>query len=400
MSTFLFVHGTGVREAAYNQSFGQIATALEGRPRTTLARCYWGGLGARLSCNGASIPTYDTARRILEAGVELDEVGLWGLVYQDPLCELRALAARAGGRQELPPGSVPPGRALDQRGKILQPPPELATKLRQGGIDTAFPGARAAVTASNAYREALLAAPAALAEYRVAIARALIGEAAAQAEQAAGEEGALPAVRTDAALRDEIMRLLVEELGGQEYGIGGWVKKQLGGLATGIGSRVGTFYTRRRRGAVTDAAYPFPGDILLYQARGGEIRSFIRNCLLEAAPPVVVLAHSLGGIACVDLLIEEPFEGVELLVTAGSQAPFLYEIGAMQSLATGQSLPERFPRWLNLYDRRDFLSYVGEKIFPDRVRDVEVNNQQPFPESHGSYWTNPAVWNAIFGELK
>ena len=101
-----------------------------------------------------------------------------------------------------------------------------------------------------------------------------------------------------------------------------------------------------------------------------------------------------------DLLIEEPCEGVELLVTAGSQAPFLYEIGALQSLATGQPLPERFPRWLNLYDRRDFLSYVGEKVFPGRVRDVEVNNRQPFPESHSAYWTNPAVWDAIFRELK
>src|SRR5262249_26896258 len=110
---------------------------------------------------------------------------------------------------------------------------------------------------------------------------------------------------------------------------------------------------------------------------------------------------SLGGIACVDLLIEEPMPEVELLVTVGSQAPFLYEIDALTNLRRDRPLPEKekFPPWLNLYDHRDLLAYIGEGVFPGRVKDVLVNNRVPFPYAHSAYWTNPQVWKAIFAEL-
>jgi hypothetical protein len=172
------------------------------------------------------------------------------------------------------------------------------------------------------------------------------------------------------------------------------VKEQFCGLVF----RLGTPYVERRRGAITDSAYPFAGDILLYQARGTEIRNFIRQQIAEAAGPRVVLAHSLGGIACVDVLVAEQND-VQLLVTVGSQAPFLYEINALQSLAYGKPLPSHFARWLNIYDLRDFLSYKGGKIFPGRVTDVAVDNRQPFPASHSAYWENAHVWSAISKEL-
>lgn len=107
----------------------------------------------------------------------------------------------------------------------------------------------------------------------------------------------------------------------------------------------------------------------------------------------------MGGIACVDLLVQQQLSQVELLVTVGSQAPFLYEINALYSLEYGQLLPEHFPEWLNIYDLRDFLSYVGKKVFPDRVQDVRVDSKQPFPRSHGAYWTNAKTWEAIISRL-
>jgi pimeloyl-ACP methyl ester carboxylesterase len=142
-----------------------------------------------------------------------------------------------------------------------------------------------------------------------------------------------------------------------------------------------------------------PCDILLYQSRGDRIRSFIQETIQQAEPPVVLLAHSLGGIACVDLLVKQPLSQVALLVTVGSQAPFLYEINALPSLEYGEPLPEHFPNWLNIYDLRDFLSYVGANVFPNKVQDVLVDNKQPFPRSHSAYWTNPATWNAIVPRL-
>ena len=115
--------------------------------------------------------------------------------------------------------------------------------------------------------------------------------------------------------------------------------------------------------------------------------------------PVTLLAHSLGGIACVDALIEEPIPGVERLVTVGSQAPFFYEIDALAALPYGKPLPDQFPAWLNIYDRRDFLSYIAAGVFPGRVTDQRVDNGQPFPQAHSAYWRNDAVWRHIGGFL-
>jgi hypothetical protein len=111
------------------------------------------------------------------------------------------------------------------------------------------------------------------------------------------------------------------------------------------------------------------------------------------------LAHSLGGIACVDLLVKKRLEGVVKLITVGSQAPLLYELNALWSLAHGAPLPDSFPDWLNFYDKHDFLSYIGAGLFPGRTTDVLVDNGQPFPEAHSAYWSNPDVWKAIAGSL-
>jgi hypothetical protein len=163
---------------------------------------------------------------------------------------------------------------------------------------------------------------------------------------------------------------------------------------------IGTALATWRRGSVTDATSPLAGDILLYQCRGATIRQLIRAQIEELTPPIVLLGHSLGGIACVDLLIEADLrERVSLLVTVGSQAPYFYELNALQKLEYGATLPHHVPRWINVYDLRDLLSFIGERVFHGQVRDVEVDSRQPFPESHSAYWTNPQTFSAIAGGL-
>jgi len=177
------------------------------------------------------------------------------------------------------------------------------------------------------------------------------------------------------------------------------VVKQLAGLALRTGAMN---HAQRRRGAITDATYPAAGDIMVYQGRGDGIRGCIRDSIREAAhsdPSVVLIAHSLGSIACVDLLVQETIPSVKLLVTVGSQVSFFYEIGALNGLAYGETLPPHFPVWLNIYDLRDFLSYICGKVFPNGVQDVQVDSKQPFPRSHSAYWANPATWNAIVSRL-
>ena len=186
--------------------------------------------------------------------------------------------------------------------------------------------------------------------------------------------------------------LLTDALGGKEMGL-------VDGAIRTLALRPATALAVRKRGAITDATTPAAGDILLYQARGAAIRDIIAGKIAGAAEPVVVVAHSLGGIAAVDLLAGQSFPKVRLLVTVGSQAPLLYEIGALVSLDHDQPLPAHMPPWLNVYDTRDLLSYVATPLFPHQAEDVKVNNGQPFPQSHSAYWANPKVWDEIVARL-
>ena len=82
----------------------------------------------------------------------------------------------------------------------------------------------------------------------------------------------------------------------------GWMKKHLAGLAVHAASG----FVENRRGRYTDQVIGKTGDILLYQARGEHIRTFIRDCIMDARQTdsnIVLLAHSLGGIASLDLLV-------------------------------------------------------------------------------------------------
>src|SRR5262249_48088876 len=99
---------------------------------------------------------------------------------------------------------------------------------------------------------------------------------------------------------------------------------------------------------------------------------------------------------------EQPLPKVKMLITVGSQAPFLYELNCLVSMsydanaARDERLPIHFPKhWLNFYDQRDILSYVGAKLFGNRIIDIEMHNGQPFPDSHSAYWDNNALYSTI-----
>src|SRR5262249_30865750 len=304
-----------VRKEAYNASYDRVTSELGKQAGVCVEPCYWGHLGSELHAGGASIPAYDSARGLadFDGQAATDEdygVALWRVLYDDPLYELRVLALRGSAISELAPGQLSPGSELARLARRSAISARLKPLLVGGGVDRVSDDARLAITPPPAYRNALDGAPPALSDYRAAIARAFIAEAAAHVAQT----GVLPAIALDAYLRDELEQALIAELGGSERSIGGWVRQHIGGMVFRMGSR----YVQRRRGALTDAAYPATGDILLYQARGQAIRSFIKERIAQAAPPRVVLAHSLGGIASVDLLVEDPAE-VQLLVTVGSQ---------------------------------------------------------------------------------
>jgi hypothetical protein len=249
-----------------------------------------------------------------------------------------------------------------------------------------------AVTETRVYDDVLRASSDDLGEFQAVWARAVLALAVARGLEA----GALAETPDDPTL-DGLALALAGEVGNQPRGLlSDW-------LGRGV-SVVGTRVMRARRGRYTDAVVPFIGDVVVYQGNGQPIRNTIAQAVRNAGPEarVVLLGHSLGGIACVDLLASTAYPTVKLLVTVGSQAPLFYEMDGLQKLRFGEPLPAHFPPWLNVFDHQDFLSYVGKAVFKDpqdRVTDVRVDNRQPFPDSHSGYWANPRTWDAIVPRL-
>lgn len=391
MTTVIFIHGTGVRATEYNQTFQLIQQRLlRERPDLTVLPCLWGeSLGIKLNAEGASIPIYDSTLALAE-DEQNPEIILWQELYRNPLYELWLLSQKQVDENDNPFGEQPSDR-IQSVLTNYNPAPELTELLTQGGITEEFTPALAKVTQSQLYDLALTTATDSVYELSLAISRAIIAQAMFDSQ----EKYTYPLILTDAELRDQIIENLTHSLTEPELGLGSWILERIAKLAQPIA----THWLKNRRGAITNSVLPMPGDILLYQTRGEKIRAFIRETIANAQSPVVLLCHSLGGIAAVDLLVPEKLPQVQLLITVGSQVPFLYEINALSSLEFGQPLPAHFPQWLNIYDLRDFLSYIGANIFPNQVEDVQVDNKQPFPQAHSAYWTNNATWKAIIPRL-
>jgi len=180
-----------------------------------------------------------------------------------------------------------------------------------------------------------------------------------------------------------------------------------GGIRKDAVMKIATNYFEDRREALFDVLGPqLMADVVGYHAHRESIQKVLRAELMRAAHtaggrPVLPVALSLGGIALVDLLATWPGAPVEACVTVGSQAPLLYTFDAIPSLPYDEADPPRLPvPWLNVYDSRDFLSFVAEPLFRRTdglatVVDLRVHSGRDFPRSHSAYWELPAVWDGI-----
>ncbi|MFF3259729.1 hypothetical protein ACFYWO_11215 [Streptomyces sp. NPDC002932] len=409
MTSVVFVHGTGVREDSYRASYGRVSRGLKRvRPDVRLVPCYWGDTyGAHLALGGVSYPERDQDRALPGADAD-DPLTVWALLEQDPLAEIGLLADSA------PPdegGGFFPGR--------VSPWDALAGRVRSlGAADAQLPGAAEADGSAHEFAAEIsgqlgaaagqvaaeismrLSGTAPVPDAEAMAARAVVALAVRLAENAQDAEEALP---VDGADRDALVDALTDRLGGADRGAKAaakWTASRLLADPFLWGISPGVQAGRRR---MTGKILPGSGDILRYQGRGAGLRARIADIVAltreQDDGPVVLLAHSLGGIASVDLLAMEPAHGVDLLVTVGSQAPFLYEIDALTGVRRGDELPATFPRWVNVYDRRDLLGFVGERVFPGRVTDARVDLRQPFPRSHTGYFAHGPLYERIAAEL-
>ncbi|MGC5172080.1 hypothetical protein ACLQ2Q_15660 [Microbacterium sp. DT81.1] len=384
MTVLLFVHGTSVRESGHDATLATIKKHVDTLDRGwTVETCYWGTVfGAALTRQGVTVPGYVDTRRRTAQDDEDDDVALWSVLYADPLYELRILGLKPSGP---PPFGEPPSVKLLRATRAFRPSPDSRDFFQSFGLAEFLDSAVAAVAVSSELADAAVTAQADPVEHRQAIARAVVAETLVRAEMAG-----VPAV--SGWMRDRLVQNIASDLQADVLGVSDWLRKATADLVAGIA----THALLAHRGTLTDAATPSLGDILRFLARHQEVEDYLTTRIKDLADPdVYLLGHSLGGIICVDLLARSIPGSVRGLITVGSQAPYFHEIGALPSLAPGGELPASMPPWLNIYDPRDILSYVGQGVFGKRITDVEVNGKEPFPQSHSAYWNTPAVWESI-----
>ena len=408
MKNVIFVHGIGTRQPAYGKSFDKIKKNLVdrlGEGNVSLHECYWGGPeGSKLHADGASVPKDSSESTRAPSQIPSDEeydLALWELLYQDPFYELRLYISQQHSTEEVAPGQKSAGKVILQKLESLALPNQL---IAEAELEEVFDEARRKVINKSGLREV---AGKVSKEEAYAFGEVLARAIVAKAIDLYGEDSGLCEAATNAALRDKLVDALTTDAEESTRGLSStrgpldWTKNQLEGLAL---NKL-TNHLKSKRDANKESFFAAPGDLLLYQVRGQDIREFIASKIEAINEPVVVIGHSLGGVASVDLLIEREMN-VDLLITVGSQAPFFYEINALHSLSfekggRNPQLPAHFPKkWWNFYDQRDFLSYVGNGIFGNVMEDVEVDNKQPFPRSHISYWSNDTMWAKIVEVLQ
>ncbi|MFI0236011.1 hypothetical protein [Streptomyces sp. NPDC016845] len=398
MTSVLFIHGTGVRAPGYAEALRAVRAGLAGvRPDVTVAECDWGSaLGSYLRADGASIPGYVPQDPARAPRPHDEERARWALLYVDPAAELH-LFALAGQQTTAPflPGALPAGRQLWAWTQELVEAPAVRAAWQAAGLDAHLAADVSALLASDTFRRACDAA-----DGTGASGLARLTARALTARALAGHPGGPGAVPADA--RDAMVAAVVDRLGGEERGLSDGVSRALGASARLLERAGGSRFVVGRRSRISERSLGFAGDILSYLVRGEAVRAYVADLARQLTPPVVLLGHSLGGIVAFDLLAggaAGTTPDVAQLVTVGSQAPVLYELDALPSRPYGTGLPAGFPRWLNVYDRRDLLSFVGAEVFGPGVRDVEVDNGQPVSAAHSAYWTNRHLYEVLAQEL-
>lgn len=379
-ANIIFVHGTGVRLPAYRDNVQTArAHAIAAGIDAAFIECAWGdAYGSEFA--GACLPGQPEERLLKR---QSEDFRRWSWLYADPLSELEQLTIRDTSAKVplLPPGTVPQWLRKWDEVRAYRPSLSMSGLLQRAGVDNAlWTDAHFAVTDGNTLAKLAFERSAhELPEAVQALARALVAELY---RKLVGRGVAGPSLTT----RDAMVQRLTSDWQAAVLAPSDFFANML--------KRASTALLRDYRSGLSAAIAPFIGDILLYQSRGAGIRQFVRETIAAVDGSVFVVAHSLGGIACVDMLAMADAPRVDGLITVGSQAALLYELDALTSLKSGEPLPPNFPAWLNIYDRNDMLSYVASPLF-GAVHDLSVDSGQPFPDAHSAYFNNDAVWTAI-----
>jgi hypothetical protein len=168
------------------------------------------------------------------------------------------------------------------------------------------------------------------------------------------------------------------------------------------------------RGALATATALSLGDIVAYRdtGNGAAIRQRVieraRKGGIDAAQPIIVLAHSLGGLVVLDMLQKGDLQA-KRLVTFGSQPAMFHVLKQLPSLApyapgSSTRVSPNIASWTNLWHPMDVLGFVASPVFALADGSAPTDIQIDTPLStivgdkfwmHSAYWDNDALVDAV-----
>jgi len=168
------------------------------------------------------------------------------------------------------------------------------------------------------------------------------------------------------------------------------------------------------RGALATATALSLGDIVAY--RDTDNGAAIRERVIERAQkggidttrPIIVLAHSLGGLVVLDMLQKGDLKA-KRLVTFGSQPAMFHVLKQLPTLtpyAPGSStrVSPNIGAWINLWHPMDVLGFVASPVFAlaDGTAPTDIQIDTPLSTivgdrfwMHSAYWDNDELVNAV-----
>jgi hypothetical protein len=376
--TLLYVHGTGVRESSHEATVAEIRSKInELELPCQFKHCLWGDIGIHF--DGLSLP--DPPAPTTEQQAQAQR---WEYLQIDPLFDLKLWCLPSAR------GVVVGAGSLWNSVSVYQPSTVLSTLLQQEQCEHLFAPAWTKIVANEIPQQAFDGAG----DEQPQVARTFAEAVVAQMMRDGAERN--PPLPVPLPVAEAIVERLIYDWKQEEKGLFGDVFDRVAGWLTKTA-------VRPARGRYSRAFAPALGDVLLYEARGDDIRAAIRKEIAAIPGHVFVLSHSLGGVACFELMIQGGLPNVRGLITAGSQAPLLHEFGALKTLAQSAAfpakLPQHFPPWLNICDENDLLSYCANRIFGCEV-DQFVNSMLPPIAAHSAYWKMDRTWELLRAFIK
>ncbi len=169
----------------------------------------------------------------------------------------------------------------------------------------------------------------------------------------------------------------------------------------------------RSRASLNETLGRFFGDVFVYfNSRGdsgnpGQIPQRIIQAFDDAkaaAPsePLVIVAHSLGGVISYDILSHFRQDlKVDLFITVGSQVAHFEEMKLYHSSdhtigpPNRVSKPQNVSHWINVYDEVDIFAYAVDGVFDGVDLDVPYDTRTYVIKAHGAYWEQAAFYKRL-----